>query len=97
MVRESQVMLVAIHVSRKQKLKKDARIKSMLPPPPGARTSLTIEKVRILVPNFCLDPGLNLSALPNLRLLLRDVHLPGSSRSSSKALTVLFLSGIGRS
>ncbi len=58
-------------------------------PPPGARTALTINKVRLLVPTSCLNPGLDSAAVPNVKFLMRNAHLPGSSRSSSQALTVL--------
>ncbi len=88
-------MLVAVHIAREQK--EDLRIKSLLqhqraivaPCPPNSRSNLTIDQVRLLVPNFCRNPGLNSAVVPNLSSLFRDVYLPGSSRFSSQALAAI--------
>jgi ribonuclease HI len=94
-VTELQTMLVEIHLSRKQK--EELRIKALLssqkilkaPCPPKADNKLSLLQVKAMVPNFCLDPGFPLLSVPNLAGKLSCIHLPGSSRTSSQALSAI--------
>jgi hypothetical protein len=88
-------MLVSSHVGRKQK--EDLRIKSMLgdqtilrdPCPPRKKDQLTIDQVRLLVSNLYLSSGISSTLVPNLSGLLKHIHLPGFSRTSSQAFTAI--------
>ena len=94
-VDELQSMLVKIHMLRKQK--EEARIKALLtsqkilkaPCPFRVLVNPSLQQIKALVPNFCLDPGFPLSPVPNLTGKLARVHLPGSSRTSSQALAAI--------
>ncbi len=95
MVSELQAMLVEIHLWRKQK--EELRIKTLLSSqkvlkaqcPPKTDNKLSLLQVKALVPNFCLDPGSPLLSVPRLSGKLSSIHLPGSSRSSSQALSAI--------